>query len=116
MLVPGRHTVNRIEGRPQRNVSWPDPSGAVEVCAEPGDVVLFDRRLWHAHSENRSTVTRKRSFSATPTAGSAGGARATDVRRQLLGCSRHQRGPLLGHDPASVPLYEALRRADQFDV
>jgi ectoine hydroxylase-related dioxygenase (phytanoyl-CoA dioxygenase family) len=33
--------------------------GATPVLARAGDVVLFDRRLWHMRSENRGGVTRK---------------------------------------------------------
>ena len=32
------------------------------ILAEPGTAVLFDRRLWHSRSENRSDLTRKAVF------------------------------------------------------
>lgn len=55
-VVPGSHLQNRIElpagGRGQ-------PEGAVPVLAEPGDAVLFDRRLWHSATPNYSDFTRK---------------------------------------------------------
>jgi len=57
-VVPGSHLTNWIPGPPRRDVLWPDPDGAIEVTAAPGDVVLFDRRLWHARSDNYSTYTR----------------------------------------------------------
>ena len=57
-VVPGSHLTNRIDGPPRRDVRWPDPPGAVQVCAAPGDAVFFDRRIWHARSDNRSALTR----------------------------------------------------------
>jgi ectoine hydroxylase len=36
-----------------------DPAGAIPLCAEPGDTVIFDRRLWHSRSLNLSDITRK---------------------------------------------------------
>ncbi len=32
---------------------------AVPVLVNPGDAVLFDRRIWHGGAQNRSTLTRK---------------------------------------------------------
>jgi hypothetical protein len=91
-LVPGSHTVNRIDGAPRRDVPWPEPPGAAQVTARPGDVVLFDRRVWHARSVNGSNLTRKAVFFAYtyrwvrirdrfPPAALA----RLPVRRQLLG-------------------------------
>jgi ectoine hydroxylase-related dioxygenase (phytanoyl-CoA dioxygenase family) len=53
-VVPGSHRDDNLELPPDRN-----PDGAIPVCAGPGDVVLFDRRLWHARSPNHSQITRK---------------------------------------------------------
>jgi ectoine hydroxylase-related dioxygenase (phytanoyl-CoA dioxygenase family) len=114
-LVPGSHTVNRIDGPPRRDVPWPDPSGATQVTARPGDVVLFDRRIWHARSVNRSTLTRKAVFFAytyrwvrsrdkIPPAAVA----RSPVRRQLFGLldiDAVDGDHAWGHDPATVPLY-----------
>lgn len=127
-LVPGSHTVNRIEGPPRRDVPWPDPPGAAQVTARPGDVVLFDRRVWHARSENRSNLTRKAVFFAytyrwirardrIPPAALA----RSPVRRQLLGLldiDAASGDHAWGHDPATVPLYrqvcsEAADRSEQ---
>ena len=118
-IVPGSHANNWIDGPPRRDVPWPDPEGAMEVLANPGDVVLFDRRLWHARSDNYSAITRKavffgytyrwvRSRDEVP-APSLG---YSPVQRQLLGMldDRHPDHPW-GHDPAGVPLYEMLREA-----
>jgi ectoine hydroxylase len=51
-VVPGSHLSNWIAGPPRRDVEWPEPDGAVEVCANPGDAVFFDRRLWHTRTDN----------------------------------------------------------------
>jgi ectoine hydroxylase len=119
MVVPGSHTTNRIAGPPRRDVPWPDPPGAIEVTARPGDVVFFDRRIWHARSENRSTLTRKavffgytyrwiRSRDLPPESP----ADLTPVQRQLLGLlGDSDPDHAWGHYPATVPLHEALRRA-----
>ena len=56
---------------PIRATTWNGPrvdsndlAGAVAICVRPGTAVLFDRRLWHMRSENRSTLTRKALFYA----------------------------------------------------
>ena len=36
--------------------------GTVSICGNPGDAVIFDRRLWHSSSPNKSTLTRKALF------------------------------------------------------
>jgi ectoine hydroxylase len=122
-LVPGSHAANRIDGPPRRDVPWPDPPGAVEVTAHPGDVVVFDRRVWHARSDNRSAITRKAVFfgytyrwvrirDKTPTRR----AEFTPVQRQLLGLLDDIDGDhAWGHEPARVPLYQLLHRTGQLD-
>ena len=54
-IVPGSHLCNALEF-PQDGAEHPD---ATPVCAQAGDAVFFDRRLWHAAGRNRSDVTRK---------------------------------------------------------
>jgi ectoine hydroxylase len=58
-VLPGSHLRDGID-RPldDRN----DLAGAVPILARPGTAVLFDRRLWHMRSENRSSITRKALF------------------------------------------------------
>jgi ectoine hydroxylase-related dioxygenase (phytanoyl-CoA dioxygenase family) len=116
-VVPGSHVANRIDGPPRRDVPWPDPTGAMEVTASPGDVVLFDRRLWHARSLNRSTITRKAVFFGytyrwvigrddQPTKDHA----FSPVERQLLDLLDDVDGDhAWGHFPERVPLYGMLR-------
>lgn len=122
-LVPGSHTANRIDGPPRRDVHWPDPPGAIDVVAGAGDVVLFDRRVWHARSENRSTVTRKAVFFGYTYRWIRGrderparDARYTPVQRQLLGLLDDVDGDhAWGHHPDLVPLYGVLREAGLLD-
>jgi ectoine hydroxylase len=91
LVLPGSHRRNRLPGR-ELGLR---PTGAVPVLAEPGTAVVFDRRLWHARSDNRSAVTRKviflgytyrwirpRDDALVPLAARA---RCSPVRRQLLG-------------------------------
>ena len=91
LVLPGSHRTNRLSGR-ENGVQ---PTGAVPVLADPGTAVVFDRRLWHARSDNRSNVTRKvvflgytyrwirpRDDAVVPPAVLA---RCSAVRRQLLG-------------------------------
>jgi ectoine hydroxylase len=61
-IVPGSHLTNWIDGPPRRDVEWPDPEGAMEVQVNAGDVVFFDRRLWHCRTNNYSQITRKAMF------------------------------------------------------
>ena len=39
-----------------------NPCGAIPILIATGNVVFFDRRIWHAAGDNRSTVTRKSLF------------------------------------------------------
>jgi ectoine hydroxylase len=123
---PGSHIRNLIDGPPRRDIKWPDPQGAVEVCVKPGDALLFDRRLWHARSGNYSQVTRKAMFFgytlrwiairdelAAVHAGPQFG-QLSPVRRQLLGGigtdidGQAEGDHLWGHYPKTTPLYSFL--------
>jgi ectoine hydroxylase-related dioxygenase (phytanoyl-CoA dioxygenase family) len=128
MVVPGSHRRDRVDGPPRRDVPWPPPEGAVEVLAKPGDVVFFDRRIWHARSDNRSPVVRKVVFVGytyrwvsirddvvalpdNPLWSAMG-----PVRRQLLGGAGDGSGDhRWGHDPATTPLYGALAERGLLD-
>ena len=50
--------------RPPREAGDPiiEPEGAVEVLLNPGDAFIFDRRLWHSRSMNKSERIRKLMF------------------------------------------------------
>lgn len=60
-VLPGSQLRDTIE-RPSDDHN--DLAGAQPVLARPGTAVLFDRRLWHMRSENRSSMTRKALFYA----------------------------------------------------
>ena len=53
-IVPGSHRDNKL--RPPADCN---PADAIPVRANIGDVVFFDRRLWHARSPNHSSHVRK---------------------------------------------------------
>ncbi len=61
VVLPGSHLRNAIERPGDDSNELP---GAVPVLAAPGDAVVFDRRLWHMRSPNRSRLTRKALFYA----------------------------------------------------
>jgi ectoine hydroxylase-related dioxygenase (phytanoyl-CoA dioxygenase family) len=131
-VVVGSHKTNRIDGPPRRDVEWPDPDGAIEVCANPGDAVFFDRRIWHARSNNYSTLTRKVAFfgytyrwiAIRDQAVSSDVAETlTPVQRQLVGALDEGRvhDPVeggdhaWGHFPDEVPVYRHLRDNNLLD-
>lgn len=127
-VVPGSHLTNWISGPPRRDVEWPDPDGAIEVTANPGDVVVFDRRLWHARSDNYSTITRKAMFFGytlrwiairDENDGIWAGDWANElnpVQRQLLGGLSGADGDHhWGHYPKDTPLYGWLAERDLLD-
>jgi ectoine hydroxylase len=127
-VVPGSHLTNWIAGPPRRDVVWPDPDGAIEVTAAPGDVVLFDRRLWHARSDNYSLYTRKAMFFGYTYRwiairdenediwSSDWADQLSPVQRQLLGGIKGGDGDhAWGHFPGSTPLYGWLKERDLLD-
>ena len=68
-VVPGSHVVNWIDGPPRRDVEWPDPEGAVEVTADPGDRCSSTAGYGTpGHATARSAPARRCS-SVTPTGG-----------------------------------------------
>jgi ectoine hydroxylase len=61
VVLPGSHARNAI-ARPDDDGN--EIPGAVPVLVRAGDAVMFDRRLWHMRSPNRSRLTRKALFYA----------------------------------------------------
>ena len=127
-VVPGSHLVNWIDGPPRRDIQWPDPEGAIEVTAGPGDAVFFDRRIWHARSRNYSQHTRKAVFfgytyrwtairdDIAPMRASDWPGQLTPVQQQLLGGAEDPGGDhAWGHDPATTPLYDWLKERGSLD-
>jgi ectoine hydroxylase-related dioxygenase (phytanoyl-CoA dioxygenase family) len=127
-VLPGSHLTNWLPGPPSRGVPWPRPEGALQITANPGDVVVFDRRLWHARSDNYSPITRVGAFFGYTYRWVAGrddvaGLRDTpewenftSVQKQLLGGVGVGDGDhAWGHYPQSTPLYVELRRQGLLD-
>ncbi|HIW61256.1 MAG TPA: phytanoyl-CoA dioxygenase family protein [Candidatus Stackebrandtia excrementipullorum] len=127
-VVPGSHKTNWIDGPPRRDMEWPDPEGAVEVIAEPGDAVFFDRRIWHARSNNYSDLTRKVVFlgylprwihirdEVADLPQQPWWNDLDDVQKQLLGAFGNGDGDhQWGHYPKDVPLYNWLAERDLFN-
>jgi ectoine hydroxylase len=121
-VIPGSHKMNWYPGPPNRQTEWPEPADAIEVQVNAGDVIFFDRRIWHARSDNYSDVTRKVVFvgytyrwiqirdEVADLPNQPWWADTTPVQRQLLGGigvgdGDHQ----WGHYPETTPLYGALR-------
>ncbi|MGY0233348.1 phytanoyl-CoA dioxygenase family protein [Longispora urticae] len=128
-VVPGSHKTNWIQGPPRRDMEWPNPEGAIEVQVDPGDVVFFDRRIWHARSNNYSDFTRKVAFfgytyrwiairDEKPTSFDE----LTPVQRQMCdlldgrAVDRVEGGDhAWGHFPSEVPLYVQLKEGGHLD-
>lgn len=120
-LIPGSHRRKWLPGPPDPTMPWPPPEGAVELTAEPGDAVIFDRRLWHTRSDNHSAVTRKVVFLGytfrwihcrDDIAGIEDEpwfAGLSPVQRQLLGAGDGTGDDRWGMRPDDVPLYAHLR-------
>lgn len=127
-VVPGSHLLNWIDGPPRRDIAWPDPAGAIEVIAEPGDALLFDRRIWHARSPNHSEHVRKAVFFGytyrwttirdviAPARRSDWFGGLTPVQQQLLGGIQGSNGDhAWGHYPEATPLYAWLKERRLLD-
>lgn len=128
MLIPGSHRRNRLPGPPRRDLEWPTPDGAIQVTVDAGDVVFFDRRIWHARSVNRSRITRRcvfvgytyrwvairddvRELPRQPWWRDLG-----PVARQLLGGVGDGDGDhAWGHHPEETPLYVELHERGLLD-
>lgn len=57
-VIPGSHLWDKFNKPNDGSL----PDGATPICCKPGDAVFFDRRIWHARSENDSDITRKGLF------------------------------------------------------
>jgi hypothetical protein len=56
MVVPGSH---RLIGAPANDPKTGMPVGSSSVWIKPGDLLIFDWRLWHAVNRNKSEVIRR---------------------------------------------------------
>jgi hypothetical protein len=122
-LIPGSHRTNWLPGPPSRDLPWPEPEGARQVTVSAGDALIFDRRIWHARSDNYSPLTRIGAFlgytyrwiamrdETADLRASAVWPSLTPVQQQLLGGSGDGSGDhQWGHYPQTTPLYGELRR------
>jgi ectoine hydroxylase len=124
-VLPGSHKTNWLPGPPKRDVPWPAPVGATQITADAGDLVVFDRRLWHARSDNYSSITRVGAFFGYTYRWLAGRDETADlddldglspVQRQLLGhCGDGSGDHAWGHYPETTPLYGELQRNGALD-
>ena len=127
-VLPGSHLTNWLPGPPARGVPWPEPEGALQITANPGDLVVFDRRLWHARSDNYSPITRVGAFFGYTYRWVAGRddvaglpdtpewATFSPVQQQLLGGVGAGDGDhAWGHYPETTPLYGELKRQGLLD-
>lgn len=113
MVIPGSHLRNTLPRPAHPQGPCPPPAGALELLAEPGTAVVFDRRLWHARSDNRSQLTRKALFLAytyrwvrprdSYPVTAAWFRRQSALRRQLLGDTATSEGHWIPGE-ADVPL------------
>ena len=116
-VVPGSH---RLTGRPPWQDGARDPDNALELLAGPGDVTVFEQRLWHGVGPNRSSIVRKcvilgygyrwlrpHDYTTMPTNLLE---RVSPVRRQLLGGVHNDLGYILPVDD-EVPLRHWFSRA-----
>jgi ectoine hydroxylase len=117
-VIPGSHRRNRLPRPEQTEGGFPPPAGATDILADAGSMVIFDRRLWHARSENRSSRTRRALFIAYTYRWVRGRDRYPEctawfealspVQRQLLGAAATPDGHWLPTD-ADVPLRSWMR-------
>jgi ectoine hydroxylase-related dioxygenase (phytanoyl-CoA dioxygenase family) len=113
MVIPGSHLRNTLPRPADPQGPCPPPADAVELLAAPGTAVVFDRRLWHARSDNRSPLTRKALFLAytyrwvrprdSYPVTAAWFRRQSALRRQLMGDAAAPEGHWLPRDD-DVPL------------
>jgi ectoine hydroxylase len=117
-VIPGSHRRNRLPRPGDPATGFPPPEGAVDILATAGSAVLFDRRLWHARSDNRSRRTRRAVFLAYTyrwirardhyPESAAWFAALSPVRRQLLGAAASEDGHWLPTEE-DVPLRAWMR-------
>jgi hypothetical protein len=61
LIIPGSHLSDSL-ARPDDPENFEHPEGTIQVTGNPGDALVFDRRMWHSRSRNFSDVTRKIMF------------------------------------------------------
>jgi ectoine hydroxylase-related dioxygenase (phytanoyl-CoA dioxygenase family) len=61
-VIPGSHRTSRLARPEHPELGFDDPAGMVEIRAGIGDCVFFDRRIYHARTDNHSDLTRRALF------------------------------------------------------
>lgn len=127
LVIPGSHVRNGLARPTPDAVDHDPPAGAIPILAVPGDALIFDRRLWHSRSDNRSTITRRAVFLAytyrwiRPRDRLDIGphdprfAGLAPVRQQLLGATAEPHSHW-GLQHADVPLHGALAAQGRLDA
>jgi len=103
-VIPGSHLTRH-----------PDESAGVQITANAGDAIVFDRRLWHSGSTNQSAVPRRALFygysyrwlrpkSAMKITTSPAYDTFDPVHRQLLGACSTANGYYTPDDTVDAPL------------
>ena len=64
LVLPRSHRRNTLPRPPRPELGFRHPRGARPLTAPAGSAVVFDRRLWHAATDNTSRLTRKVLFVA----------------------------------------------------
>ncbi len=59
MCIPGSHKTSRLPRPEDPAGDFAQPPDAIEVCANKGDVMIFDRRIYHGRSDNYSAISRR---------------------------------------------------------
>jgi ectoine hydroxylase len=59
LCIPGSHRTTRLQRPEDLAKGFEQPQGAIEVCVNKGDVVVFDRRLYHGRSDNYCNIIRR---------------------------------------------------------
>jgi len=59
MCIPGSHKTSQLARPDDLASDFEQPRGTIEVCANQGDVLLFDRRIYHGRSGNYSGIIRR---------------------------------------------------------
>lgn len=62
LYLPGSNHQNSLARPADVSQGFDHPEGHQQLVANPGDALVFDRRMWHSRSRNWSQITRKMIF------------------------------------------------------
>ncbi len=116
---PGRGNFHVLPGSHLSNTLPTESSEAISVLVSAGDAVMFDRRVWHAGSQNFSEITRKVLFFGysyrwlkprDDMTVEHYMERSDPIRRQLLGASPTGGFGFTSPEDEDIPLKQWLER------